>query len=193
MTFTQRLSVHITTWRHIHPRSHPALVVCALVLVLLSACSRPTPTPEPTPTPAPQGGSCSLEAAFDSDEAAIDAVLNAEGEFVVAQQIDPLLDLWLEAGRVTDAKNTPDAAEDDQTWDGIDAIRHRYVRTVFPGAPAAVQHVDQSITIEGERATVVASTEIGTEVSPGGDRWELAKRDGCWYLETLTYNLEPAP
>lgn len=165
--------------------------LCAAALLILSACSRATPTPEPTPPPAPQGGSCSLDATFDNDEAAIDAVLRAEGEFVVAQQIDPLLTLWLEEGRVIDAKNTPDDAEDDQAWDGIDAIRHRYVRTVFPGAPAAVQHVDQEITIADDRATVVASTEIGAEVSPGGDRWELAKRDGCWYLAALTYNLEP--
>lgn len=170
-------------------RLHGVSALALILLVLLAACSRATPTPEPA-APVVQGGSCSLGADFDGDEAAINAVLHAEGELVVAQQIDPLLLLWLEEGRVVDAKNTPDNTDDDQSWDGIDAIRHRYVRTVFPGAPTTVQHFDQEITISGDRATVIASTEIGTESSPGGDRWELVKRDGCWYLATLTYNLE---
>jgi len=38
---------------------------------------------------------------------------------------------------------------------------------------------------------VVATTHIGSEVSPAGDRWELARVDGCWMIRSLTYNLEP--
>lgn len=161
-------------------------MLCAL---LLAGCSRATPTPEPTP--APLGGSCSLSTS-SSDEDALRALLVAEGDFVVAQEIDPLIRLWADDGRVVDAKNTPDVADDDQVWDGKDAIRHRYVRTVFPGAPAVIEHGDQTITINGDQAQVESTTTIGSEVAPAGDRWEMARQDGCWYLVSLTYNLEPA-
>ncbi len=32
---------------------------------------------------------------------------------------------------------------------------------------------------------------VGEEVSPTGDRWEVVKRDGCWQLQRLDFNLEP--
>lgn len=174
------------------------LLLLGLVL-LLAACSNPTPTAEPAdePTSAPLAGSCSLpdveSLATGDDESAIRAMLAAEGEFVVAQSIDPLMQLWSDDGRVVDAKNTPDNADDDQVWEGKDAIRHRYVRTVFPGAPTEIAHSDETITIEGDHAQVETTTTIGSEVSLAGDRWELVHRDGCWYLLSLTYNLEAAP
>jgi hypothetical protein len=127
------------------------------------------------------------------DPGAIRAVLQAEGEFVVAQDIDRLLHLWIENGLVADAKNTPADAGDDQRWEGRDAIRHRYVRTVFPGAPASVQPADLDIQLDGDHATVTATTQIGAEVSPAGDRWQLQQVDGCWLIADLTYNLEPRP
>ena len=145
-------------------------------MLLLVGCSGATPTPEPAQ--AALGGSCTLPATADA-ESAIRALLDAEGELVV--------------GRVIDAKNTPDNADDDQVWEGKDAIRHRYVRTVFPGAPTLVDHGDQVITIEGDHATVESTTTIGSEVAPAGDRWEVLNRDGCWYLASLTYNLESTP
>jgi hypothetical protein len=101
--------------------------------------------------------------------------------------------LWAEESTVTDAKNTPDTADDDQVWNGKDAIRNRYARIVFPGAPAAVAPADLEITLDGDRAAVLATTQIGAEVSPAGDRWELVKQDGCWWIASLTYNLEGAP
>jgi hypothetical protein len=130
---------------------------------------------------------------ISDDESALRGLLTAEGEFVVAQNIDSLMALWAETGRVVDAKNTPDNSDDDQIWDGKDAIRHRYVRTVFPGAPALVDHGDEAITINGDQAQVQSTTTIGNEVAPAGDRWEMIRQDGCWYLASLTYNLEPAP
>ena len=127
-----------------------------------------------------------------SDEDAVRALLRAEGEFVVSQEIDRLMALWAPGGQVIDAKNTPDTSEDDQTWSDKDAIRHRYVRIVFPGAPSAVTPADLSITWQGDRAEVISTTRIGSEVAPGGDRWALIKQGGCWLIESLTYNLEPA-
>lgn len=121
------------------------------------------------------------------------AVLRAEGTFVASQQVDALMALWAEGATVVDAKNTPDVPDDDQRWRDKDAIRHRYVRTVFPGAPASATPADLTITLEGDRAIVRATTQIGAEVSPGGDRWTLVKQGSCWLIENLTYNLEPSP
>lgn len=167
----------------------PLTLLLALLLLLVS-CSQATPTPAPTQPPL--GGSCTLPATAD-DESAIRALLVAEGELVVAQNIDPLMQLWSDEGHVVDAKNTSDNSDDDQVWEGKDAIRHRYVRTVFPGAPSVVDHGDETITINGDTAQVESTTTIGSEVAPAGDRWEMVHRDGCWYLASLTYNLEPAP
>lgn len=170
---------------------YPLLLLIAGCL-LLAACSNATPTPQPTPTAAALEGSCALPATENAEDA-IMALLNAEGELVVAQDIDPLMRLWLEEGKVVDAKNTPDNSDDDQMWEGKDAIRHRYVRTVFPGAPTLVDHGDETITLDGDRAHVESTTTIGDEIAPAGDRWEMLNRDGCWYLASLTYNLESAP
>lgn len=144
--------------------------------------------------PAEPLGSCTLGLeAQASDEERIRAVLRAEGELMVAQQIDQLMALWGEGSRVVDAKNSPDDASDDQEWLDKDAVRHRYVRTVFPGAPSAATPANLVVAIDGETATVTATTQIGAEVSPAGDRWLLEKRGDCWVIERLTYNLEAAP
>ncbi|MEZ4725788.1 MAG: nuclear transport factor 2 family protein [Caldilineaceae bacterium] len=136
-------------------------------------------------------GSCSLELAFPvADKEAIRSVLMAEGELVVQQDIDALMALWSDGATITNAKNTPDNAADDQAWLDKDAIRHRYVRTVFPGAPAQALPRDLQIQLLNDRAVVTATTQIGTEVSPAGDRWVLVKQANCWKIQSLTYNLE---
>jgi hypothetical protein len=45
---------------------------------------------------------------------------------------------------------------------------------------------------DGDRATVTATTRIGSEVAPAGDRWVLIEHSGCWQIASLTYNLEAA-
>ncbi|MEZ4674317.1 MAG: hypothetical protein R2932_08755 [Caldilineaceae bacterium] len=139
----------------------------------------------------PPKGSCALPPPHaDSDESAIQAVLTAEGELVVKQDIDLLMRLWNDGAYIADAKNTANDLNDDQHWLDKDAIRHRYVRTVFPGAPTVVTPKDLAITIKERHATVIATTQIGTELSPAGDRWELSKDGECWVIDSLTYNLE---
>jgi hypothetical protein len=170
---------------------HYASTALLLALLLLSGCSGNAPQAQ-APTPAPAGGSCALEQRGNDDESAIRALLAAEGEFVVTQKIDALMRLWAEDARVADAKNTPDKSDDDQVWEGKDAIRNRYVRIVFPGAPAKVDHGDEAITIDGDHAQIQSTTAIGSEVAPAGDRWEVVRQASCWYLAGLTYNLEPA-
>jgi ketosteroid isomerase-like protein len=183
--------------RHSTPLVTPSLLVwLSFTLLLFSGCTD-KPEAAPNDLAADTGtsiGSCSLGVSSDAaNEDAIEAVLNAEGESVVAQDIDTLMRLWAEDGKVSDAKNTPDNADDDQNWEGRDAIRHRYVRTVFPGAPDTAEHPDLRITIDGDVAIVTGTTQIGDEVSPAGDRWELSSVDGCWVIQSLTYNLEASP
>lgn len=156
-------------------------VLTALLALILAACGESPST----------AGSCGLELAEgNNDASAIEAIIAAEGRLVVAQEIDALMALWSEEGYVADAKHTPERIDDDQFWRGIDAIRHRYVRTVFPGAPATVAPSALSIQIDGERAEVSATTRINDEVATAGDRWVLVKQRGCWLIESLTYNLE---
>lgn len=159
-----------------------------LALVGLSACAAPTPistlgskpaAAAHTPTPQPA-----------TDEEAIRQLISAEGAGVVAQDINGLMGLWLSEGVITDAKHTPDATDDDARWRGRDAIRERYVVLVFPGNPAAAGAKDVQVSLSDTTATATSTTVIGGEVSPGGDRWTFVKRDGRWWIESLTYNLE---
>lgn len=160
---------------------------------LVACASSPSRSASP-PAPIPIVGSCGLglpETA--TDEEAVRAVLAAEGELVVKQAIDPLMTLWADGASVTDAKHTPTDDTDDQVWLDKDAIRHRYVRTVFPGAAQQAAPANLTVAWGENRVVITATTRIGDEVSPDGDRWVLVKRDGCWLVESLTYNLEPAP
>lgn len=162
------------------------ILVIVIMAWIVVGCTAPA---EPVIRPAI--GSCSLQvAATAADEEAITAVLMAEGKLVVEQNIDGLMNLWREGSEVVDAKNTPDNGDDDQRWMDKDAIRNRYVRIVFPGAPTQADPKDLQIQISGEQATITATTHIGNEVSPAGDRWVLVKQNNCWAIQSLTYNLE---
>lgn len=181
-----------------------ALVTVALLLALSACATRIEPNTQEVESTAngdsaeeaamsePTYGSCTLGLAEGaSHDEAIRAVLKAEGAFVVEQNINALMDLWMDGSYIKNAKNTVDNEDDDQVWKDIDAIRHRYVRTVFPGAPSEIQPADLQIEITGNSAVVIATTQIGTEISPSGDRWELTQQDGCWLIQSLAYNLEP--
>ncbi len=168
------------------------LALAALTLALLMTLSACSTSPQAGVSPATKGGSCSLGLpATAGDQGAITALLNAESAYVVQQDSEALLRLWATDGRIADAKHTPADPADDQTWEGIDAIRHRYLRRVFPGNPSAAQPADLTITLDGDRATVTGTTRIGNEVSPNGDRWQVVKIDGCWVIKELVFDLEP--
>ena len=171
-----------------------ATIIFALWLIGLGLASCNSTPEQPEAIPVQPTGSCTLELPDSvSEEDAITAVLRAEGTLMVDQAVEPLMALWAEDAYVADAKNTLDDDSDDQRWLGQDAIRHRYVRTVFPGAPSAASPADLAITVDGNHAVVNATTNIGTETAPAGDRWELQRIDGCWQILSLTYNLEANP
>ena len=179
--FSTRCPV-LVTWRQF-----VRALMLGMVAWLTTSCAMPR-SEAPPPTPA---GSCTLALApATNDEAAISAVVSAEGELVVKQDITALMQLWGAGSFIANAKNTPANEDDDQFWLDKDAIRHRYVRTVFPGAPTAANPKDLIIAIDDATAVVTATTNIGSELSPAGDRWELVKKNGCWLIHSLTYNLE---
>jgi hypothetical protein len=171
-------------------RKIPIGVLVLAALVFPSACAVPTAVP-PTPTAGAPAAVPSSQPA--NDEEAIAWVLEMEGRGVVDKDIDLLMSLWVENGRVVDARHTPDDASDDLVWEGYYAIRDRYITLVFPGNPAQAAPADLQIALSGDRAVVTATTRIGEEVSPAGDRWTLVRTPAGWRIESLTYNLEPAP
>ncbi len=167
-------------------------VPAALVLLTLTALAACGPSPQGGVSATARSGSCGLGLPDTaSDQEAITALLRAESAYVVQQDGEALLRLWAPDGRIVDAKHTPADPIDDQTWEGIDAIRHRYLRRVFPGNPSAAQPSDLTIILDGDRATVSGTTRIGNEVSPKGDRWQAAKVEGCWIIKELVFDLEP--
>lgn len=173
---------------------HRVFLACLLVSVFASVAgcaTDSTPIPVDRGTEARGRGSCGLNQPGErSIEAQITAVIEAEGTFVVEQNIDALMALWYAGGQVVDAGNSPQNVTDDQTWEGTEAIRHRYLYWVFPSAPTDVRPQDLSIEIAGNSALVTSTTHVNGEVSPAGDLWELQEIDGCWLLSGLTFNRE---
>lgn len=164
------------------------LSVALLVLLGIASCTAPrASTLGDRPTEAPHAAA--PQAANDED--AVRQLITAEGATVVGQDIVGLMALWADDAVVTDAKHTPDDATDDATWQGRDAIRSRYVVLVFPGNPQTAGARDVQVQVSGDKATATSTTAIGSEVSQAGDRWTFVKRDGRWWIASLTYNLEP--
>ncbi len=159
-------------------------------LLFAGGCGAPTAV-VPTPTISAAAEMPSSPPA--GDEEAIAWVLEMEGRGVVEKDIDLLMGLWVEDGRVVDARHTPDDPSDDLVWQGYYAVRDRYITLVFPGNPAQAAPADLRIELSGDRAVVTSTTRIGAEVSPAGDRWTLVRTPAGWRIESLTYNLEPAP
>lgn len=161
--------------------------VVLLVLLGIASCAAPrasTLGDKPTEAARPTA------AQPDNDEEAVRQLIAAEGAAVVRQDVPALMDLWAEDAVITDAKHTPADASDDATWQGRAAIRSRYVVLVFPGNPQSAGAKDVQVQVAGEQATATSTTAIGSEVSQAGDRWTFVKRDGRWWIESLTYNLE---
>ena len=118
-------------------------------------------------------------------------LLESESRGVQEMDIDLLSTLWAEDAWIADARHTPDDASDDTRWEGIDAIMNRYVTLVFPGNPSQAGHPEVEITITGDQAEATSSTQIGDEYAPAGDRWTFVRIGNRWYIQSLTYNLEP--
>lgn len=158
-----------------------------ILLTSLMGCGTTSPVPT---APPPTLAARTATPVPATDEEAILQLLHAEGEAVVQQDIDRLMDIWAEDGIVVDARHTPQDASDDLTWRGRDAIYQRYVTVVFPGNPQVAGAVAPQIIIDSDSAEAISTTHIGSEIAPAGDRWTFVRREGRWHIATLTYNLE---
>jgi ketosteroid isomerase-like protein len=166
--------------------------VVLLVLLGIASCGAPRVSslgPKPTGSP-PQAAARTPTTQPANDEEAIRQLIAAEGAAVVRQDIAGLMDLWANDAVIIDAKHTPDDASDDATWRGRDAVRSRYVVLVFPGNPQAAGARDVEVEMAADKANASSTTAIGSEVAQGGDRWTFVRRDGRWWIASLTYNLE---
>lgn len=121
----------------------------------------------------------------------ITALIAVHRAAVVTDDIQGVLDIWAEDGAITDANHTPDDPTDDHVWRGLDAILSYYTTVLFPLYLSEVGPVDTVLTVEGFEAVMTGTTEIGDELSPGGERWVFAFRDGEWKVTGMTFNLEP--
>jgi ketosteroid isomerase-like protein len=173
----------VTRWRL-------ALPALFFVISILAGCSSAAPVASRLGSPPTMAARTSTPQPA-TDEEAIRQLILAEGQGVVSQDIAGLMDLWAAEAVIADAKHTPADPTDDARWTGRDAIRERYVVLVFPGNPLSAGAADVKIEIQGDKATAISTTVIGSEISPGGDRWTFARRDGRWWITGLTYNLEP--
>ncbi|GAB4428129.1 MAG: hypothetical protein Kow0031_08290 [Anaerolineae bacterium] len=149
-------------------------------------------TTEPAPNSLPVAACALPLPANVAPETIAEALLRAEAGRVVAQDIAGLMQLWAAGGQVVDAAHTPHNPADDQSWAGADAIRARYLHHVFPGAPGSINPTELQVDGDGDRLTVISTPRINGQTAPQGDRWQLRQVDGCWQIESLTYNLEPS-
>jgi hypothetical protein len=170
------------------------LALLIIILAITNSCNAATGMPYiSTSIPSDHTiklGSCSLNLPLNTPEAAITALLKAESDYMIQQDINSLMRLWSSDGYIKDARHTPNNLTDDQIWQGTDAIRIRYLYHVFPGNPVYAEPTAISIMLTGNKAIITATTHINSEFSPNGDRWQLIKQDECWLIQGLDFNLE---
>jgi len=154
----------------------------ALASLILAGCLIPPPSLPPSPadfTPTPDAAQ------------AIAELIATHRAAVVADDVQGLLDIWAEDGVIRDANHTPDDPTDDHVWRGLDAVLSYYTTILFPLYLNEVGPVDTALTIKGPEAVMTGTTKIGDELSPRGERWTFAFRDGKWKITGMTFNLEP--
>lgn len=130
-----------------------------------------------------------LPPAVDAAQA-ITELMNTHRQAVLTDDVRGLLDIWADDGIIVDANHTPDDPADDHIWQGFDAVLSYYTTVLFPLYLTEIGPVDTALTVNGLEAMMTGTTVIGTEVSPGGERWTFAFRDGKWKITGLTFNLE---
>jgi hypothetical protein len=123
-------------------------------------------------------------------EQAIAELMDTHRQAVLTDDVQGLLDIWADDGIIIDANHTPDDPTDDHVWRGLDAVLSYYATVLFPLYLTEIGPVDTVLTVNGLEAVMTGTTMIGTEVSPGGERWTFAFRDGEWKIIGLTFNLE---
>lgn len=136
-------------------------------------------------------GACRATPSASEDAEAIRAVIRAEAEAARAHDVERLESLWAKDGLVRDANHTPRDLTDDRIWLGRDAVISRYTSVVFYLPLDGAGPTDLEIAVHGDEAVVTATTHIGQEVSPRGERWTFVRRGDRWKIASITFNLEP--
>lgn len=153
--------------------------------LLLAACGAvATPTPSkalPSIASADQQWNAIFQG-HSSPEEAVTALIVAERQATIDQDLGLLGQLWAADASIVDGRGTLPTT-DDYVWQGRAAILDRYRVAVFPFTlpPLSQLAVGTTITITGNEATV----------HHHGDQWQLVKVEQRWWLLTLRYQLAP--
>ena len=130
-------------------------------------------------------------AGSEADKEAIRALVAAHREAVLQRDAQRLLELWAADGVITDANHTPANPGDDRVWAGHEALLAYYTTLVFPLYLDDIGPADVEVYLQGDTAWATATTRIGQETSPGGERWTFIREGGKWRIASITFNLEP--
>ncbi len=133
------------------------------------------------------------------DKTQIQAVLFLEAEAALAGSVEEAVRLWDPQGTIRDERSTPWDPADDRVWAGLDGIRQRYVEEFKEHRYLALSHDNESVIIEGDRATVIDDLHAQIRARDGmqqvylsrSDRWTLARGPGGWRITSLTLNRTP--
>lgn len=120
-----------------------------------------------------------------------DASLNGDVDYALA--------LWSPDGVIVDLNNTPDNPSDDQVWEGLEAIRKRYVEEYAERKYLSLLHSDVSITIEGDEAVMINGLSAIIQTKAGvkevnlatTDKWVFKKKGDEWKIVRLEINRMP--
>ncbi len=147
---------------------------------LLVGCAPVIAPPAMPPLPTVTQRSQSLFDAQPTDETAITALILAERQAAIEQDLDLLGQLWALDARIVDGRRSRDAS-DDYIWPGRAAILDRYRVAVFPYVlpPLPALEADTVLTINGDEATV----------RHGTDRWQARRIEQRWWLTELQYQV----
>jgi len=129
----------------------------------------------------------------------VKATIYLEKEAALAGNVDKAVTLWSPNGSVRDANNTADDTSDDHVWAGAGAVRRRYEQEFAHHKYLDLRHVDASVVISGDTATVVNDLYATIETPSGlqhvflskGDRWRLVREQEGWRILDLEVNRAP--
>ena len=116
-------------------------------------------------------------------DVAFPALVQAERQAAIDNDIGLLRQLWAEDAQIEDGRGTSETT-DDYHWQGRQAIFDRYRVAVFPNPPAPHDRTPTlQVIVDGNRATTIDTQN--------GDQWEFVFVEGRWWLVVLRYGVSP--
>jgi len=150
------------------------------MVCLLAGCAAAVTPVAPQAAETPPAIAAPIFALQGTAQAAVTALILAERQAAIDQDLALLGQLWDADARIVDGRNSV-TARDDYIWQGRAAVLDRYHVAVFPFVlpPLGALDAGASIVIVGDVATV----------RHGVDTWQLRKAEQRWWLTELRYQV----